>query len=257
MRYAKASLSISSTRDIPILLEVRNSRFIGHDQLYELMYAGSYEHSRRSFNWRVRRLLDAKYITACRDTCGRGALVYCISREGLHQLESAGNFAAVFNSNTHQLVQMAQIHHALELNSVRIALAKAQVLASWRSDVETASMNTVSSAAQAKDYDAIVDVWNGSNLARFALEYERTLKSGKRYAEIRHALNNDSDVGCVLYLTSGFDVSCHLLNQFAGIPKRLAITTAVNFRNHLLDTPVMTDPERPQVAFRALLHGIL
>ena len=33
MRYAKGGLVISAERDIPLLLQVRNSRFVSHAQL--------------------------------------------------------------------------------------------------------------------------------------------------------------------------------------------------------------------------------
>ena len=37
MRYAKGSFVITAERDIPLLRQVRNSRFIGHQQLFELL----------------------------------------------------------------------------------------------------------------------------------------------------------------------------------------------------------------------------
>ncbi len=40
MRYAKGSLVISEERDIPLLRQVRNSRFVSHDQLFEFMKFG-------------------------------------------------------------------------------------------------------------------------------------------------------------------------------------------------------------------------
>ncbi len=45
MRYAKNSLVINPERDIPLLLQVRNSRFISHQQLFEFMQY----HGHRSF----------------------------------------------------------------------------------------------------------------------------------------------------------------------------------------------------------------
>jgi len=59
---------------------------------------------------------------------------------------------------------------------VQLALARANVLASWQTELEIASFNTISRAPYQKDYDAIVDVWVKEHTARFALEYERTLK---------------------------------------------------------------------------------
>lgn len=41
MRYAKGSLVINPERDIPLLRQVRNSKFVSHHQLFELMKLGA------------------------------------------------------------------------------------------------------------------------------------------------------------------------------------------------------------------------
>lgn len=256
MRYAAGTLTVSDTRDIPVLLHIRNAKFISHDQLWKLMHLQNYEHSRASFNWRMRRLIKANYVSICDSTFGRGMVVYQISRNGLCQLENAGQFAVVLNSRTQHLPHPSQAYHALELISIRIALANALLLAGWRSDIETASANTVAQNGITKDYDALVDVWNGSQLARFGLEYERTLKSAKRYKEIRLALERDRGTTCVLYLTSGFDVAWHLAHELSGVSKRLAFATAPTFRQRLLMTEVITDPQQQPTPFMTLLHGV-
>lgn len=256
MRYATGTLVVSPTRDLPLLAIVRNSRFVTHQQLFELMQGGRYECSRRSFNWRVSRLLRSNYISRCEGNFGHGTSVYRISPDGLAQLENHGQFAAALNSRTMRLPHPSQAHHALELNSIRLALGRAELLAGWQSDVEIASSNTVSRGPLEKDYDAIVDVWNGDRIARFALEYERTLKSARQYDKIRRALENEGKVGCILYLTAGFEIVLHLAHELAGISKRLAFTTAPAFRQRLLDTPVMVHPHQPEVIFRQLLLGI-
>lgn len=256
MRYATGTLSISVARDIPLLLQVRNSKFIAHDQLFEFMQMGGYERSRNSFNWRLKRLLDSQYIAACEGKFGRGTVVYRITVDGLHQLENHGHFATALNSKTLHLPHASQVHHALELNAVHLSLNRAQLLIRWQSDVETASSNTISRMPLEKDYDAIVDVWNGKQLARFGLEYERTLKSAAAYDKVRLALSHDGKIGCVLYLTSGSDVVVHLAHELSGVPKRIAFATANVFREQLLDAPVFTHPNQPQVRFRDLLSGI-
>jgi hypothetical protein len=256
MRYAKGNLSVSSTRDIPLLLRIRNSKFVTHDQLFEFMQLAGYEHSRNSFNWRVKRLVNGNYISICAGNFGMGVAIYRITRDGLLQLEKQGHFATTFNSGTQHPPHALQVHHALELNAIQWQLAKANLLACWQSDVETASSNTVSRAPLAKDYDAIVDVWNGDKMARFALEYERTLKSARQYRKIRLALEREDRIGCVLYLTAGFEIIVHLAHQLSGIHKRLAFATVPAFQRYLLDTPVITSPDQPEVIFRQMLYGI-
>ena len=80
MRYAKNSLVINRERDIPLLLQVRNSRFISHQQLFEFMqYHQGIDQSRSSFNWRTRRLLGSGYLSVCECRCGAGSPVYRIT----------------------------------------------------------------------------------------------------------------------------------------------------------------------------------
>ena len=255
MRYARGTVSISVDRDIPLLLQVRNSKFVTHQQLFEFMqHAG--ESSRRSFNWRTHRLLEEEYISVCQAPSGRGNLVYQITRQGLVELENHGQFATALNSRTQHLPHPSHADHALALNSIQLALVRRKVLVSWQSDVETASFNTVSRNPMGKDYDAIVDVWNNDTAARFGLEYERTLKSNQQYERIRQVLEQENTLSCVLYLTTGEQISMHLAYELSGIPKRLGFATAANFEEQGLDTLVMTDPGGTHIPFRRLLHGV-
>jgi hypothetical protein len=256
MRYTKGTVLLNSDRDIPLLKHVRNSKFVTHSQLFELLRSTSIEYSRESFCWRIRRLLHSNFIARCEGNFGVGESIYQITRRGLNQLESHGHFATVLNSHTSHLPPPVQIYHALELNQVRLALIRKNLLVYWKSDVEIASQNTVSTAPLEKDYDAIVDVWNNDQAARFALEYERTLKSNQHYARIRRALESENVMGCILYLTSGDELSYQLAHEFSGIPKRIGFATTQAFRQSLLDTQVMTFPGDPLVSFRSLLGGV-
>jgi hypothetical protein len=238
MRYAKGSLVINPERDIPLLRQVRNSKFVSHHQLFELMKLGGFDHSRNSFNWRVKRLLDSGHVGICQSVYGAGSAVYRITKDGITLLEHHGQFTAVLHSNSEHLPHLSQVFHSLELNAVQLALARANLLAGWQSEIEIASFNTISRAPYQKDYDAIVDVWIGDRKVRFALEYERILKSIKQYERIRAALEAERLIECILYLTSGMEVLVHLVHEFQSVRKRLAFAGAATFERHLLDTVV-------------------
>jgi len=238
MRYAKGSLVINPERDIPLLRQVRNSKFVSHHQLFELMKLGGFDHSRNSFNWRLKRLLDSGHISVCQGVYGAGSAVYRITKDGITLLEHHGQFTAVLHSNTEHLPHLSQVFHSLELNAVQLALARKNLLAGWQSEIEIASFNTISRSPYQKDYDAIVDVWIGDRTVRFALEYERILKSLRQYERIRVALEAERQIGCVLYLTSGMEVLVHLVHEFQSVRKRLAFAGATSFERHLLDTVV-------------------
>jgi hypothetical protein len=254
MRYAKNSVVVQAERDIPLLRLVRNSKFVSHIQLFELMRFGGWESSRDSFNWRVRRLLKSKFLAVCTGTFGAGSAVYRISREGVAMLEYHGQFTTVMHSKTEHLPHISQVFHSLELNRIQLALASQSLLSNWQSEIEVASFNTISSSPFQKDYDAIVEVWIGDQKARFALEYEHSLKSYRQYDRIRDALHAERQVGCILYLTSGMEVLLHLVQELQSVPRMLAFANAASFRQMLLETKVITGRNLAGTEFRELLQ---
>jgi len=253
MRYAKGSIVVSAERDIPLLRQVRNSKFVSHHQLFEFMRLGGFDHSRNSFNWRIRRLLDSGQIGVCQRVYGAGSTVYQMTRDGIMLLEHHGQFTAVLQSTTNHLPHPSQVFHSLQLNAVQLSLARANVLANWQSELEIASFNTISRAPYQKDYDAIVDVWVKDHTTRFALEYERTLKNLRQYERIRTALEAEQQIELVLYLTSGMEVLVHLLHEFQSVRKKLAFANAKSFEQQLLDT-VVTGSDGAMTKLRELLQ---
>lgn len=253
MRYAKNSLVVSPERDIPLLRQVRNSRFVSHNQLFDMMSYQGIDHCRSSFNWRTRRLVRSGHLSICEGVFGAGSVVYRISKEGLVLLEHHGHFTTVLHSRTEHLPHPAQVFHSLELNSIQLAFAHQNLLAGWLSEIEVASFNTISLAPYQKDYDAIVDVWIGDRKTCFALEYERTLKSSKQYERVRRALECERQVGCVLYLTSGVEILVHLVHEFESVNMTLAFANATDFARLLLETTVITGRNTGTVRFGDLL----
>lgn len=253
MRYLKNSIVIQAERDIPLVRQVRNAKFISHNQLFELMrFAGS-ESSRDSFGWRVRRLLKVGFLSTCAGALGAGGTVYRVTREGVALLEHHGHFTTVLHSNTKHLRPTAQVLHSLELNQIQLALARQNLLAHWQSEIEIASFNTISCSPYEKDYDAIVDVWLGEKTARFALEYERCLKSYKQYDRIKAALQAERHVGWILFLTSGTEVLVHLVHELNPVGNKVAFAKASDFEQMLLETSVITARNLGGTHFRELL----
>lgn len=240
MRYRKDSIVIRPERDVPLLRHVRNSKFVGHNQLFELMRFAGCESSRDSFGWRVRRLIKADFVSICAGAFGDEGPVYRITRNGIAMLEHHGYFTAVLHSNTKHLPHISQVLHSLELNRIQLALARQNLLARWQSEIEIASFNTISCSPYKKDYDAIVDVWLGEQPVRFALEYERCLKSYRHYDHIKTALEAERQVGWILFLTSGMEVLFHLVHELNSVANRVAFANASDFEQMLLDTRVIT-----------------
>jgi hypothetical protein len=254
LRYTKHSLVINPERDIPLLRQVRNSRFVSHQQLFGFMKFSGFDHCRSSFNWRSRRLLNTGHLSICERVFGAGSAVYRITRQGLALLEHHGQFTTVLHSNTEHLPHPAQVFHALQLNAIQLALAEKNLLARWQSEVEIASLNTISRTPYQKDYDAVVEVWIGEQRASFALEYERSLKSAKQYERVRRALECERQIGCVLYLTSGVEILVHLVHEFESVSMNLAFADAMDFAHLLLETRVITGRNTSGIKFRDMLQ---
>jgi hypothetical protein len=254
MRYLKGTFVITRERDIPLLRHVRNSRFVAHPQLLELLQYDAAAPCRNTYNWRVQRLLRTGHIRRVEAESWRGTPVYTITPKGLIELESHGDFAVGLNSRTRRMPDSHQVFHSLELNAIRLCLARNGLLVNWQSEVELSSINMVSSAPYQKDYDAIVKIWIGREVREFALEYERSLKNTRQYESIREALAAERQIECILYLAADHSILVALLHQLTPSPKRMGFLTAQAFREQLLDASVTVNPDRPMVPLEEFLQ---
>ena len=253
MRYTKGSFVITREGDIPLLRHVRNCRFVGHQQLFELLEIDAAVSCRRTFNWRVQRLLNTDHIRQVERVSWEGSPVYSIAQKGLCALETQGDFAIALHSRTRKMPDPAQVFHALELNALRLALAHSGLVVSWQSEIEIASCNMISGIYQ-KDYDAIVKVWRGTEIREFALEYERSLKSARQYEKVRAALEAERQIACVLYVTADLDLLFAIRYQLIPVSKRLGFALARSLKEQLLAAAVATDGTESAVTLERFLE---
>ncbi|HWH56324.1 MAG TPA: hypothetical protein VN682_01770 [Terriglobales bacterium] len=254
MRYARGSFVITADGDIPLLRQVRNCRFVSHQQLFELLQYDALVSCRGTFNWRIQRLLKTGHIHRLEAICWQGSPVYTITQNGLVELESQGEFAIALHSRTRHMPDRTQVFHALELCAIRLSLARNALLISWQSEIEISSSNMISRAPYQKDYDAIVKIWVGDEVREFALEYERSLKNAKQYEKVRAALEAERRIGCVLYLTTDSNLMFALLYQLTPVSTRLGFATSRSFREQLLATSVSTEPNRAILTLEEFLR---
>ena len=241
MRYAPGSLVITAAHDIPLLRQVRNSRFVSHQQLFDLLRHQGTGSCRGTFNWRIQRLLRTRHISRLEAVTWQGSPIYSIAPHGLMELESQGDFAIALHSGTRHMPHRIQVFHALELNAIRLVLAENAVLVGWQSEIEIASRNMVSDTPYQKDYDAVVRIWNGQEVREFALEYERSLKSAKQYVKIRAALEGERRLSSILYLTASPELMLALIYQLTPSSIPIAFATARLFLKGNLATRVSVD----------------
>lgn len=74
------------------------------------------------------------------------------------------------------------------------------------------------------------------------MEYERTLKSVKRYERILAELEAEYQVDCILYLTADAVLLNTLVPRLIPIRKTIAFTTARAVREQSLAAPVLVYP---------------
>ena len=216
-------------RDLPLLLAIRNATFICHRQLWNQLSARGIETCRRSFNWRIRRLTDAGIAQKLGPLFPYPGPVYSITRAGLACLEACGEGLVSLTSESKTMADPNQIQHYLELVEIHAALRRTNLLVEWTGDLEVRSINQSIDVPLAKDYDAIADLEFEGARFRIAIEYERSLKSSKRYDEIISAIAGERQIHMVLYLTSSVDLLYQLKAEFEGQNVAIALAPSLAF----------------------------
>ena len=220
MRYRKGSVIINEAQDVPLLLLVRNSGYIKHEQLLFLAGYDKSKASLTSFCWRVRRLISGGFISPA-GVRVEGDKVYAITRKGLEKLETFGHTLLSLHSEAQTINQPARMMHSLGLNEIRLTFQRNHMLNSWLSDLEVCSENLLTGDKYAKDYDALAVLNIGGRQMHCAIEYERSTKSHARYEEIRRSISDERLVDAILYIICGperlFLVADHLAGAHPGI----------------------------------------
>ena len=224
-----AAIEYSMERDLPVMTAVRNATFITYYQLWEELKYAKIEGSKRSFNWRLQRLIGAGLVEKLPPKVPYRGAVYTITRSGLECLESCGHGLISLTSETQNLPKSSQIQHYLELAEVRKALRNSGILRTWTGDLELRSINYSIDCPLAKDYDAVAEVELNARTHRIAIEYERTLKSAERYRELSATLHSEDQISILVYLTSSLDLLYQIIGHFDVGGMTVAIATSRAF----------------------------
>jgi hypothetical protein len=256
VRYYKGHIALSETRDIPVLLHVRNARAICFDQLCELFSLEGISERARSLRWRLARLEKAVLVMRLREQSHLRTPVFAITQQGLISLESRGHYLLSLPSATEVILHPSQVPHALEMVNIRVALAKAGVLHSWKSDLEIASKNLLLEIGTAKDFDAVAGIDIDGNSRTVGIEYERNPKAATRYRAIREVLERDQTTDVILYVTANDDILYLLAMELRATSKRIGFVLSEDFRRSLLETRTLTNSNNSAVVpLRDFLRG--
>src|SRR5579863_8038462 len=93
MRYPKDSIQLSPSRDLPLLRQILRSEFVTHSQLFDFMRLNDCEHTRKSFDWRLRRLVDRALVRRQTTPGCTGEFVYSVASSAAMLLKTWGSTA--------------------------------------------------------------------------------------------------------------------------------------------------------------------
>lgn len=253
MRYPKGAIDLRSSQDTLLLQQVLRSRHVSHEQLWEFMQYSAREHRRSVFNWRIKRLVDHELVL--RTPVPNRHWVYSVSSEGAQYLVGIGEAGALLVTGGFVEPDHGHIQHSLGLNDLHLALLRAGVLASWQGELEIRSLNEFTAYGFAKDYDAVVKVERDGHAHRFALEYERSPKTPKKYARVRQSLERERQVDCILYVLPAYPLLSYVATFFERCSKPVYFALSDDFQKNALDAVVVDSRRLRSISLCAVLDA--
>jgi hypothetical protein len=237
------------------LRQILRSEFATHTQLFDFMQLNHYERSRKSFDWRLRRLMKHGFVLGSEMPACGGQLVYSVARSGALLLQGMGEYYLLGRERGNGRSVEPNVLHAVELNEIHLSLLRAGLLVRWIPAIEIRSQNELTTFGYAKDYDAIVTVRAGERDERFALEYERSPKAAKYYKTIAATIAHEAHVDQILYLAPNYDLLRFVSAFFTHAKRRVYFGLLRDWHEHLLDMPVCYTSTSDCLRFQDVLNG--
>ena len=193
---------LNPARDLPLLQLVRDATFISRQQI-ELLIAGrTQELNYDNRNRRIANLVKRDQLQICHECFPYPGRIFTITHAGLNTLQISGMGILSVTADTEMLADIRQMPHFLGLNEIEIAAREALSVRRWIGDRQLKSLNIAANRPTQKDYDSIAEIAapSGSDAVIYlGIEYERTIKSKDRYAQIRKKLDAERQIQGLLY----------------------------------------------------------
>jgi hypothetical protein len=257
MRYPKGSIQLNESRDLPLLRQILRSEFVTHSQLFDFMRLNHCEHTRKSFDWRLRRLVDRELVRRQTIPGCTGEFVYSVGSGAAMMLQGSGEYCLVGRGRFNGKEAERSVLHAIGLNEIQLSALRAGLLVRWICSMEVRSQNELTGFGFAKDYDAIVTVRTEAGEQHFALEYERTPKPIRYYRDVAAGLGRETHVSYVLYLVSNYDLLQFVCGFFRISQCHVLFGLVKDWHAQLLDMPVSSSSATRCFRFRETFKGAL
>ena len=255
MRYPKDSIQLSQSRDLPLLRQILYSEFVTHSQLFDFMRLNHYERSRKSFDWRLRRMVDRALVRRQTTPGCTGEFVYSVASGAAMLLQARGEYCLIGRSRFNGKEAERSVLHAIGLNEIQLSVLRAGLLVRWIGSMEVRSQNELTGFGFAKDYDAVVTVRSETAEERFALEYERSPKPIRYYRNVAAALGGETNVGRVLYLAANYDLLQFISGFFRSSQCSVFFGLVKDWHAQLLDMRVSCSSATHCLRFREAFNS--
>src|SRR6267142_3731047 len=253
MRYWKGSIALSATRDYPLLRQVLHSGFVTHSQLSEFLRLDHCASSRNAFSNRVLRLVEHGLLIRHELPFVNREIVYSVSETGASEL--VGKAECQASSVEHLKLGNGpnHLHHSLELNEIHLALKRTGTLLYWTPETEIRSRNDLTTAGYWKYYDAVVVVRLAGQDCRFALEYERTPKAARQYANVRQRIEHETSIAHFLYLMPNYDLLWFVADKLSECTRAVHFGLFKDFLQLTLALPVRRNGSPVSITLASVL----
>lgn len=248
MRYPKGSIQLSDARDLPLLRQVLRSEFVSHSQLFEFMRLNHSEQTRKSFDWRVRRLFERGLVRRQTISGFTGEFIYSIGSNAAMLLQAEGEYCLIGRGRFNGKETERSVLHSIGLNGIQLSALRAGVLVRWVGSMEVRSQNELTGFSFAKDYDAVVTVCSEMGQHQFGLEYERSPKPMRYYRDAAATLGRETNVSSVLYLLANYDLLQFVSGFFGSGAGRVFFGLVKDWHAQLLDMHVLS-PSKSSMRF--------
>ena len=243
----KGKYLLNPKKDLPLLQLIRDATFISRQQI-ELLIAGRTEEVNfRCRNRRLERLVELNQIQIYPQCFPYPGRIFAITQAGINTLQVTGMGILSVSADTETLADVGQVPHFIGLNQIEIAARKAFGVRRWIGDRQLKSLNIASNRPTQKDYDSIAEIASPSDsnaIIYLGIEYERTIKSKDRYAQIRKKLEVERQIQGLLYFADTETNASLLSREVYSATVPVGVVIASQFQTNGVDAMLLVVQDR-------------
>ena len=220
----KGKYLLNPKKDLPLLQLIRDATFISRQQI-ELLIAGRTEEvNYRCRNRRLERLVELNQIQIYPQCFPYPGRIFAITQAGINTLQVTGMGILSVSADTETLADVGQVPHFIGLNQIEIAARKAFGVRRWIAEIASPS-----------DSNAIIYL---------GIEYERTIKSKDRYAQIRKKLEAERQIQGLLYFADTETNASLLSREVYSATVPVGVVIASQFQTNGVDAMLRVVQDR-------------